>query len=490
VSPPPTPSQAMVRLFEQKDPEQRYYIVDGEVYDLREWIPLHPGGARWFSRSNGRDISPAIHAYHANPKATVYRILEKYKVNKADLCKDLKEITYPGMNIPPFVLPPEFDAHKEGMVPTFTYKDEGILAKVQKKLSEPVMRKKIRQMDYLFDAVAAGIFMFHLFLCFPVVYYGWIHPVLLIPLMACVRTSLAGAGHYHCHRAKTGWWDWADMLFDIQYVGAHVVTYDGHVMLHHFYTNSPADVKRTAFTGLLTIPRLWRVPVNTIHRFGNFLTGMVIRWYYFNKEAEPQHSEWPLIKHVQFFAIRGLMYAEFAWALYYGAAVVWFGQFCMTLWWNLFLIVASHDFEESETQADLTPGQDWGTFQVKHSFDMYVTGSPWVDTFLTAGLGTHRVHHLLPYQGSGFANIVSQPTVKEVCEQSGMKWDRSRSFFAERLPTLANLFLLAPAQLPGIQRKVYGKPGVAGFLEEQVSPLGWKCIASLIYTGFMGEGSI
>lgn len=42
----------------------------------------------------------------------------------------------------------------------------------------------------------------------------------------------------------------------------------------------------------------------------------------------------------------------------------------------MFLIVSSHDFEQSETQADLTPGQDWGEYQVKNSFDMSVTGIP------------------------------------------------------------------------------------------------------------------
>ena len=43
------------------------FIIDGNAYDLREWIPKHPGGAIWFARSHGRDISAAIHSYHSNP---------------------------------------------------------------------------------------------------------------------------------------------------------------------------------------------------------------------------------------------------------------------------------------------------------------------------------------------------------------------------------------------------------------------------------------
>jgi hypothetical protein len=62
----------------------------------------------------------------------------------------------------------------------------------------------------------------------------------------------------------------------------------------------------------------------------------------------------------------------------------------------LFLIVSSHDFEEERTKADLTPGQDWGVFQIDNSIDLNVIGNKFIDCFLTAGLGCHRVHHLLP----------------------------------------------------------------------------------------------
>jgi len=312
----------------------------------------------------------------------------------------------------------------------------------------------------------------------------------LVLLMAGCRTAMAGAGHYHCHRTKNGFKDWADPLFDIQYVGAHLVTYDGHAMMHHLYTNSPADVKRTVFTGMLGIPRLFRVPVYTMHRFGNFLIGMLIRWWKFNKEPEPDNTEWPLVKHAQFFAVRFLMMAEFLWALHCGACFIWFAQFFVTLWWNQFLIVSSHDFEELQSKADLTPGQDWGIFQVKHSFDMSVTGNTYVDTFLTAGLGCHRVHHVLPYQGSGFANIVSMPAVREVSKEMGVPWMPTRNFVTDCLPILFRNYLVSPAQFPGIERRVYGGEGFSGFIKEHLDPEGWAWMWDMIYTGFVGEGSI
>lgn len=130
----------------------------------------------------------------------------------------------------------------------------------------------------MFDVTAACIYIFHLFLQFYCVYYDLLPTWAFVILFLCTRTAQAGIGHYHLHRAKTGKKDWADYMFDNQYVGAAYVVYDGHVMLHHFYTNSDADVKRTVFTGVLSLPRLWRIPIFTLRRFGTVQFGMMIRW--------------------------------------------------------------------------------------------------------------------------------------------------------------------------------------------------------------------
>ena len=90
---------------------------------------------------------------------------------------------------------------------------------------------------------------------------------------------------------------------------------------------------------------------------------------------EELKSKWNLLKHVQFIFVRLLLIAEFVFCCMIGRHWLWFAQFVVALWWNLFLIVSSHDFEASETQADLTKGQDWGQYQIKNSFDMSVTGN-------------------------------------------------------------------------------------------------------------------
>merc|ERR1719181_708162 len=99
---------------------------------------------------------------------------------------------------------------------------------------------------------------------------GW---AAVLPLLI-LRTSIAGGGHYFVHRKKP---HIGDALFDINYVGMAFTAQDGHVLLHHAYTQSDADVKRGFFGGMIGIPRLWRVPVHTIHKFFHVCSGMFIR---------------------------------------------------------------------------------------------------------------------------------------------------------------------------------------------------------------------
>jgi len=91
------------------DLSYKYYIIDGKAYDLKEWIPKHPGGHLWFFRSNGRDISAAFHTYHEYPKQLLKQI-EKYLV---DVPGD--EALNPTLNAPSFILPKNFDAKTDSI---------------------------------------------------------------------------------------------------------------------------------------------------------------------------------------------------------------------------------------------------------------------------------------------------------------------------------------------------------------------------------------
>lgn len=173
------------------------------------------------------------------------------------------------------------------------------------------MKKKIKFADLAFDIVGAIIFLAHIFMSFYGMYYDLLPAPLMVLFFVCTRSAMGSIGHYHTHRAKNGYTDWGEALFDMQYVAANVVIFDGHVLVHHMYTNTRADVKRTVFTAMLDLPRLTRVPIYTIHRFGQLITGMIIRWVSLKLE---KYSNWSLLKHSQFWIVRILMIAEFFFA--------------------------------------------------------------------------------------------------------------------------------------------------------------------------------
>ena len=52
---------------------------------------------------------------------------------------------------------------------------------------------------------------------------------------------------------------------------------DGHTLLHHPHTQSEVDIKKNVFTMMMRLPRLYRIPVHTVHKFGHLITGMSVR---------------------------------------------------------------------------------------------------------------------------------------------------------------------------------------------------------------------
>jgi hypothetical protein len=455
-----------------KGPHANHYYIDGKVYDFSEWKNIHPGGPAFFAVSYQRDISAAVHAYHAHPERLT-PILEKYEVDMAEFDnKEPREILTQDMNAPAFILPPNFDARRD--VPTYDW-DKPFMGKLRKKLFLPEMQKRIRAADKTFDITAACLLAVHVFVSFPALYLNILPGWLWIVLQFLMRTSLAGVGHYFCHRkAGDGESGWGLYLFDMQYVGASTVLSDGHVMLHHLYTETPADVKRTVFNFMITIPRLLRVPLFTAQKFGEFFTGHLLR----QKDYATDRSL-PLWMQLKIGCkkmckgnrgIHSLMVAEFLWAALCSKIHLWFLQFFFVVWISIFQIVASHDFEVAREDQEYK-NLDWGIFQIQHALDTYVTGIPYIDIFLSAGLSCHRTHHVLPYQKSGFANIVSQKCVEETCKEFGVEWAPARNLILDRFLPLMFHYLTVPAQIPAHPKAIIiGGGGVKGFFMEHLHP--------------------
>ena len=482
-----------------------FWIVDGRAYDFTEWMGRHPGGATWFRQTEGRDISALLHTYHREP-ARLQKILAKYEIEELVGKNVRPRITVPPrisdshprisdsrprasenppppsetpppssenppritekdilpkLGVPPFLLAPDFDARRD--LPRLDYSDEGsLLAEIRGKVNDRFSKKALRKYDRAFDAVTWAIAIAHvatLALLIAKVIPGWAFVV----IMVVTRTALAGAGHYHLHRKwrrqnqrRSFSLPIGKALFDINYVGTSLIGTDGHVLLHHPYLGSGADVKKTFFDSMLRLHPLLRIPGYTLHKLGICLTGLPLRAREIAKFERPKDAQGgaqfpPDAARTDFWIIRAWIVVEFALCLATGHIVAWLVQFFITLWFNTFLVVASHDFEESATEEELARipeplRNDWAAHQICLSYDMSVVGNRWIDLFLSAGLSPHRVHHVLPWQGSGFANLASEATVREVCAEVGIAWERPRSLIFQRFPIVIKHYLLCPAR--------------------------------------------
>ncbi len=463
-------------------PQDRpFWIVDGRAYDFTEWMSRHPGGAIWFAQTEGRDISALLHTYHrepAGPQAKLakylieeladqdvspklvapFRLSERNK--RPQLAVPTEKDILPKLGVPPFLLPPEFNAPDD--LPRLDYRDEGsLLAAIRQRVNAKFSKQALRRHDRAFDAVTWIIAAAHvatLALLITRIIPAWAFVI----IMVVTRTALAGSGHYGLHRKwKPGHPSLAlplgKALFDLNYVGTSLIGTDGHVLLHHPYLGSGADVKKTFFDGMLRLHPVLRIPGYTLHKLGICLTGLPLRGREitkFERHRPNPGSDRPFVRdpvRVDFWLIRAWLVFEFALCLATGYIVAWLVQFFLTLWFNTFLVVASHDFEEPNSEEELAviPGplrDDWAARQICLSYDLSVVGNRWIDLFLSAGLSPHRVHHVLPYQGSGFANLVSEDAVREVCAEAGIAWERPRNLILDRFPAVIKHYLTCPVK--------------------------------------------
>ena len=460
------------------------WVYKGRAYDLSDWIAKHPGGAFFIGRTKNRDITSIIQAYHKNPEG-IERLLERYALDRDARPRDV----HPKCNAPEFLFKEDFNSWRDTPKYRFDDKDD-LLHRVKARLREPRLAARIVKMDRLFNAVVAGLAVAYvavqgLRLTEP----GWMPLPLFVIAMVLLRCSLAGFGHYAVHRRQKGLARVFASAFDINYVALGLVTADGHTLLHHPHTQSDVDIKKNVFTMMMRLPRLLRVPVHTIHKFGHLITGMPIRIVDVIRitrkiGVKEVYGTWRnAIPHFAgSIGLRLLLIGELVVYLVAGDFCSWALQFVATLWISTFLIVSSHDFEEDPDAPAADDAEDWGIHQLTEAYDLKVIGNRYVDCFLSAGLSPHRAHHLLPYQGSGFANIASEDMLREEAARFGVEWLPAKSFVTDRLPKLARTYLLSPSRQA--EEKHWG------FFREHCSPQAWRASVAYAASGFGGLGSV
>jgi Cytochrome b5-like Heme/Steroid binding domain len=470
-------------------PLPNVWIYEGDAYDLTEFIIQHPGGQFFIGRTKNRDITTIVNIFHPNPEK-VKRRIQQYALDREARPEDI----HPKYNAPPFLFKEDFNGWKD--TPKYSFENkEQLINKIKNRVNQSEFKQKIARQDSLFDLMGILLFCTYLITQWLFLDSNTFFPAyVFVPAIVILRTALAGIGHYLIHRPQVGINKVLANIFDINYVPLALVVTDGHTLLHHPFTQTEVDIKKSVFTAILELPRYYRVPVHSFHKIGHLVIGMFIRiadlfLLTFKIGAKDLYGSWQFgVPHfLGSFGIHVLLLAELVLFSLNGAFGIWLLQFVITLWISTFMIVASHDFEhrdaDDETGIEIDwSKKDWAVEQIRNAYDLTMVGNKYIDCFLSAGLSPHRVHHVLPQQRSGFANILSEDIVREEAEKFGIKWAKPKNFFIERLPLLFNNYLAVPSRM--------AKENDFGILKEHFHPQALLKTIDYAFKGWTGVGSI
>ncbi|MBD2533236.1 cytochrome b5 domain-containing protein [Nostoc flagelliforme FACHB-838] len=469
------------------------WIYDGGAYDLTEFIAKHPGGQFFIRRTKNRDITTFVNFFHSNPEK-VRKVLEKYSLGGPATLQDV----HPTCWAPKFLFSQDFDSWRD--TPKYNFKkDEQLLDRIRARLNKSEMKEKVAQMDFLFNLVSIMLVIGYVLIEWLRLDFKQYMPIyIFIPLMAMVKISLSGVGHYILHRPQIGLNKIFAHAFDINYVPLAIVQIDGHNLMHHPFIESKADVKKNGTVSFfLELPRYYRIPLHTLHIIAHVISGMfaqitivaILSIQGIIKERNPEGKGiiWPLgfpiESFVGAFGIHLLMLGELILFTLKGDFIAWVGQFLLTLWVTTFLILASPDFAEATTEEETNwEEKDWAVLQIENSRDLSIIGNKYIDSFLSAGLSPHRVHHVLPQQKSAFANIISEDIVREEAAKFNVEWLQPKNLFFDWLPSLINQYLAAPS--------VMAKENKLGLFKEHFHPQALKLSVNYIISGFIGFSGI
>lgn len=187
--------------------------MHGKVYDLTDFIPVHPGGAHWLTRTKGLDITDWYEIHHIDTSMTD-AILQKYFVE---------------------------DQPEHPPLP-YIYSKDNLYGKIKSKvlelskrerLSEPTLQMQVFVATFLLISLLSLIYLY--------VENSWTSAL----LYAFCHYVLTGIGHNYSHRNS---WLGTVMDFSLYSKQQWVVS---HCLSHHIYPNLERDLEILAFEPLI-----------------------------------------------------------------------------------------------------------------------------------------------------------------------------------------------------------------------------------------------
>ena len=246
------------------------WVYNGRAYDLSEWIAKHPGGAFFIGRTKNRDITAIIGPTTGSGEGgadagAVSRWTATQRRGTSTRSTTRRRSSSRK----------SFNSWRDTPKYRFDNPDD-LMHRVKARLAEPALAARIKRMDGFSTSwscmLAIGLFRGP----------GRAAGRAPVDAVAGVRDCDGAAAQFACRATATtpctarsgGSTGCSVNAFDMNYVALSLVVADGHALLHHPYTQSEVDIKKNVFTMMMRLPRLYRVPVHTLHKFGHTVTGM------------------------------------------------------------------------------------------------------------------------------------------------------------------------------------------------------------------------
>ena len=361
----------------------RLWRVGDKLYDLSDFIKVHPGGRQWLEATRGTDITEAFHSSHLSPH--VHGVLAKYYVKPAQSPRDS-----------PYTFEPD------GFYLT-------LKERVHKHLSSKVTREEIKTVHRRVAAFQDRFVFIFLILLMAT---ARTESYLIAALTGVVLLLNMNCSHNYYHKKD----NWRMYCFDLSLLSSYEWRIT-HAISHHTYTNTVWDFELAFFEPYAD----FRVRSKNIGlRYLSALTLFFLSEFFFFIEVLKRIITvlmgYQKLRPENFLPLAELLFIWLLGCPLVPAVKLWLVMHAVSSWFFVVIaVIAAHHHPDMFHSGDghFQYGNDWGLGQLDACRDRND-----VDGVLLAELtvyGNHVLHHLFPTLDHGVLDII-RPVFQQTCQ--------------------------------------------------------------------------
>ena len=440
------PTFTLEEVAKHSTKDDCWVIVQGQVYDVTNFVPRHPGGSLIFVKAGG-DVTQLFYSYHPE---YVHKMLGKFRLGA--LADADKTVSY-----------------QEDNCAFYTTCRE----KVRRYFKENNLDPRVAASMYVKTAVIIATLAMSYFAAFYTtssLALALVYGVVFGTMKAEVGVSIQHDANHGAY-AKNGYLgDWIGITLDL--VGASSFMWkQQHVVGHHAYTNvvdedpdirvSDPDARRCEKT------QAWQPWHKYQHLYLGLLYGLLsIKSTLVDdfkalgdKKIGPVHiAEFTSREFYVFWASKAFYYTYwfvlptlFSDLSFAKLALVWFTSEAVTGWLLAFMFQVAHVSEDVEFfhKDKKTNGieRSWAVSQVETTVDF--SHDSWFGTHFSGGLNYQTVHHLFP--GVCHCHYPKlAPIILETCKEFGIKYNVYSTFWEALQGHFRHLQKIGSVKIPSL----------------------------------------